>query len=67
MGQAKRRGTFEERRAAAVKRDGITYEEARKQRAAKEALATEEQRQREREGKALLAALLTTGTIPYYI
>ncbi len=69
MGQAKRRGTYHERRALAIEKAGIEREESKRLKLAKEAAMTEEQRQKRRAAEIawvqLISFCLSQGTIPY--
>lgn len=71
MGQAKRRGTYDERRTAAIIRDGIEWEARRKKEMKRRSAMIEALRQRERDSKetwaTLLATCLSIGVLPYFI
>lgn len=71
MGQAKKRGSYEERRNAAIIRDGIEREGRRRREAARRAAMTGEERQRYRDKQHAIAQLLAVGLvlgeIPYFV
>lgn len=71
MGAAKRRGTFEQRKAAAIKRDGIKREERKRIEAEKQAAMTKEERQQHRDRELaqieFMARCLALGYMPYII
>lgn len=58
MGQAKRRGSYEERKAEAVAREAARREEARLREAARRAAMTPEELERERRGRAKVSSIL---------
>jgi len=69
MGQAKRRGTYQERRVLAIEKAGIEREEYKRLKAAELAAMTEEQRQKRRDAEIawvqLMSACLSMGHLPY--
>lgn len=70
MGEAKRRGTFEERKTAAIARDKAAIEERRRTEAERWAAMSEEERRRERMASvrpALLMAVIAALNNPLYI
>lgn len=58
MGEAKRRGTYAERKAAAIKRDGIEREERLRHEHERIAAMTEEERERRRDSAGRLAYMV---------
>lgn len=58
MGEAKRRGTFEQRKAAALKRDAKAWKERKLAEIARRQNMTPEERAKERESANFIAVLL---------
>lgn len=56
MGESKRRGSFETRKAAAIKRNDIEHKKWLKARQVRESLKTPEQRAREHEARQFMAS-----------
>ena len=69
MGQAKRRGTYQERRTIAIEKAGIDREEFKRLKLAKEAAMTKEQRQKKHDAEIalmqLMASYLSMGSLPF--
>jgi hypothetical protein len=57
MGQAKRRGTYDERRQAAIVRDQETNKRRKDERAEREALLTHEERHRRHMSQMMYAVM----------
>lgn len=60
MGQARQRGTFEERREAAIERDNAEREERKLEEIRREASMTPEQRQKRHDMRMLITTMLGT-------
>lgn len=71
MGQAKRRGTYEQRKASAILLVGIEREERKRLEVKRLAEMTEEERQRRRDAeirrKQMIDICLSVGVVPYVI
>ena len=65
MGQAKSRGTFEQRKAAAIIRDKEMAEERKRQRQERDDALTPAQKRKQAEAYMTLLALSGMGPFPY--
>jgi len=71
MGQAKRRGTYEQRKESAIILAGIEREERKRLESKRLVEMTEEERKRKRDRERVLtrmmAACLSVGVVPYIL